>query len=76
MATACSHVHVKGISLAASEARTAGVQEGCPEMVVQTRAIGLARARLLMVELKTIGRTQEPLEGQVSKAGAWTMDEG
>lgn len=38
-----------------------GVQEGCPEMVVQTRAIGLAWARLSMVELKTIGRTQEPL---------------
>lgn len=61
MAIAYSHVHVKGVSLAASEARMAGVQEGCPEMVVQTRAIGLAWARLSMVELKIIGRTQEPL---------------
>lgn len=74
---ACSHVRVEGVSLAASEARIGGMPEGCwgaagrwsfrPELVV-------AWARLSMVELKTTGRTQEPLGGQVSKAGGWTVD--
>lgn len=69
MAAACSRVHTESIALAASEDRIVGMLEGCRETVLQTRA-SVAWARMLVVELKTTRRIQEPLGGQVSKLEA------